>query len=221
MRRHTAFHHILTKVIGACIFFSMYFSHFYFSLGELSDSFRIVHNFCKWFLWSYYDTHCHSQGLVLFKVVTIKGNQCRQSQWELHQLLWLSVSCTVCHVLNLGVDEHPIWCRSLAHHVSIRSLAVGTKTGYRLFSVTSVDKLDCIHESGESIPIRVPAHADPVHQIRPSYSTRTEYNRNSTVSEKWISHSQIPSRFFLTHAINQLISPIASMASDWNHEVKS
>ncbi|XP_046894384.1 WD repeat domain phosphoinositide-interacting protein 1 isoform X3 [Hypomesus transpacificus] len=27
------------------------------------------------------------------------------------------------------------------------SLAVGTKTGYKLFSVTSVDKLDCIHES--------------------------------------------------------------------------
>ncbi|XP_028843488.1 WD repeat domain phosphoinositide-interacting protein 1 [Denticeps clupeoides] len=27
------------------------------------------------------------------------------------------------------------------------SLAVGTKAGYRLFSVTSVDKLDCIHES--------------------------------------------------------------------------
>uniref|UniRef100_A0A672Q8T8 WD repeat domain phosphoinositide-interacting protein 1-like n=1 Tax=Sinocyclocheilus grahami TaxID=75366 RepID=A0A672Q8T8_SINGR len=31
-----------------------------------------------------------------------------------------------------------------------RSLAVGTKTGYRLFSVTSVDKLDCIHESTET-----------------------------------------------------------------------
>uniref|UniRef100_A0A9J8AND9 WD repeat domain, phosphoinositide interacting 1 n=1 Tax=Cyprinus carpio carpio TaxID=630221 RepID=A0A9J8AND9_CYPCA len=30
------------------------------------------------------------------------------------------------------------------------SLAVGTKTGYRLFSVTSVDKLDCIHESIET-----------------------------------------------------------------------
>ncbi|RXN33084.1 WD repeat domain phosphoinositide-interacting 1-like isoform X1 [Labeo rohita] len=30
------------------------------------------------------------------------------------------------------------------------SLAVGTKTGYRLFSVTSVDKLDCIHESTET-----------------------------------------------------------------------
>lgn len=30
------------------------------------------------------------------------------------------------------------------------SLAVGTKTGYRLFSVTSVDKLDCIHESAET-----------------------------------------------------------------------
>ncbi|XP_034151402.1 WD repeat domain phosphoinositide-interacting protein 1 [Esox lucius] len=27
------------------------------------------------------------------------------------------------------------------------SLAVGTKTGYKLFSVTSVDKLDCIHDS--------------------------------------------------------------------------
>lgn len=29
------------------------------------------------------------------------------------------------------------------------SLSVGTKTGYRLFSVTSVDKLDCIHEGAE------------------------------------------------------------------------
>eukprot|EP00063_Salmo_salar_P064567 XP_014039402.1 PREDICTED: WD repeat domain phosphoinositide-interacting protein 1-like [Salmo salar] len=27
------------------------------------------------------------------------------------------------------------------------SLSVGTKTGYKLFSVTSVDKLDCIYES--------------------------------------------------------------------------
>ncbi|XP_030645875.1 WD repeat domain phosphoinositide-interacting protein 1 [Chanos chanos] len=30
------------------------------------------------------------------------------------------------------------------------SLAVGTKTGYKLFSVTSVDKLDCIHDSAEN-----------------------------------------------------------------------
>ncbi|KAI1896649.1 hypothetical protein AGOR_G00096940 [Albula goreensis] len=30
------------------------------------------------------------------------------------------------------------------------SLAVGTKTGYRLFSVTQVDRLDCIHESAET-----------------------------------------------------------------------
>ncbi|KAG7459565.1 hypothetical protein MATL_G00212040 [Megalops atlanticus] len=30
------------------------------------------------------------------------------------------------------------------------SLAVGTKTGYRLFSVTSVDKLDCVYESAET-----------------------------------------------------------------------
>ncbi|KAG7491775.1 hypothetical protein MATL_G00007190 [Megalops atlanticus] len=30
------------------------------------------------------------------------------------------------------------------------SLAVGTKTGYRLFSVTLVDRLDCIHESAET-----------------------------------------------------------------------
>uniref|UniRef100_A0A8B9HAN0 WD repeat domain, phosphoinositide interacting 1 n=1 Tax=Astyanax mexicanus TaxID=7994 RepID=A0A8B9HAN0_ASTMX len=30
------------------------------------------------------------------------------------------------------------------------SLAVGTKTGYRLFSVTAVDRLECIHESAES-----------------------------------------------------------------------
>ncbi|XP_071777471.2 WD repeat domain phosphoinositide-interacting protein 1 isoform X1 [Centroberyx gerrardi] len=30
------------------------------------------------------------------------------------------------------------------------SLAVGTKTGYKLFSLTMVDKLDCIHESAET-----------------------------------------------------------------------
>ncbi|CAB1313161.1 unnamed protein product [Coregonus sp. 'balchen'] len=29
------------------------------------------------------------------------------------------------------------------------SLSVGTKSGYRLFSVTSVDKMDCIHEGAE------------------------------------------------------------------------
>uniref|UniRef100_A0A667YJN2 WD repeat domain, phosphoinositide interacting 1 n=1 Tax=Myripristis murdjan TaxID=586833 RepID=A0A667YJN2_9TELE len=34
--------------------------------------------------------------------------------------------------------------------ISCRSLAVGTKTGYRLFSVTMVEKLDCIHESAET-----------------------------------------------------------------------
>lgn len=33
-----------------------------------------------------------------------------------------------------------------------RSLSVGTKTGYRLFSVTAVDKLDCIHEGGIKEP---------------------------------------------------------------------
>lgn len=33
-----------------------------------------------------------------------------------------------------------------------RSLSVGTKTGYRLFSVTAVDKLDCIHEGGNKEP---------------------------------------------------------------------
>lgn len=54
-----------------------------------------------------------------------------------------------CHVLNLCVCV----CVSLAFRIPIRSLAVGTKTGYRLFSVTSVDKLDCIHESGESVPV--------------------------------------------------------------------
>lgn len=29
---------------------------------------------------------------------------------------------------------------------------MGTKTGYRLFSVTAVDKLDCIHEGGNKEP---------------------------------------------------------------------
>lgn len=33
--------------------------------------------------------------------------------------------------------------------VYCRSLALGTKTGYKLFSLTMVEKLDCIHESGQ------------------------------------------------------------------------
>uniref|UniRef100_A0A3Q3LN27 WD repeat domain, phosphoinositide interacting 1 n=1 Tax=Mastacembelus armatus TaxID=205130 RepID=A0A3Q3LN27_9TELE len=39
-------------------------------------------------------------------------------------------------------------CVSFNKH-PLSSLSVGTKTGYRLFSVTAVDKLDCIHEGVE------------------------------------------------------------------------
>lgn len=35
--------------------------------------------------------------------------------------------------------------------VYCRSLALGTKTGYKLFSLTMVEKLDCIHESGQYV----------------------------------------------------------------------
>lgn len=38
---------------------------------------------------------------------------------------------------------------------------MGTKSGYRLFSVTAVDKLDCIHEGGRTLErfiIRIVAH---------------------------------------------------------------
>ena len=31
----------------------------------------------------------------------------------------------------------------------LSSLSMGTKTGYRLFSITSVDKMDSIHEGGK------------------------------------------------------------------------
>uniref|UniRef100_A0A672Q216 WD repeat domain phosphoinositide-interacting protein 1-like n=1 Tax=Sinocyclocheilus grahami TaxID=75366 RepID=A0A672Q216_SINGR len=46
-------------------------------------------------------------------------------------------------------DVGPGLC-SASFNQDSTSLAVGTKTGYRLFSVTSVDKLDCIHESTET-----------------------------------------------------------------------
>nr|XP_040032666.1 WD repeat domain phosphoinositide-interacting protein 1-like isoform X2 [Gasterosteus aculeatus aculeatus] len=47
-----------------------------------------------------------------------------------------------------GADAHrEFMCASFNQDTT--SLSVGTKTGYRLFSVTAVDKLDCIHE-GES-----------------------------------------------------------------------
>lgn len=39
------------------------------------------------------------------------------------------------------------------HHLNscFRSVAVGAKTGYKLFSISSVDKLEQIYESGKSI----------------------------------------------------------------------
>lgn len=42
-----------------------------------------------------------------------------------------------------------IYCTAMFVLVYCRSLAVGTKTGYKLFSLTTVEKLDCIHESGQ------------------------------------------------------------------------
>ncbi|XP_052334013.1 WD repeat domain phosphoinositide-interacting protein 1-like isoform X2 [Oncorhynchus keta] len=40
--------------------------------------------------------------------------------------------------------------RDIMQNYKSMSLSVGTKSGYRLFSVTSVDKMDCIHEGAES-----------------------------------------------------------------------
>ncbi|XP_035254729.1 WD repeat domain phosphoinositide-interacting protein 1 isoform X1 [Anguilla anguilla] len=47
-----------------------------------------------------------------------------------------------------GPDAPGLCCASFNQDTT--SLAVGNKTGYRLFSVTSVDKLDCVYESAES-----------------------------------------------------------------------
>uniref|UniRef100_A0A671UGX1 WD repeat domain, phosphoinositide interacting 1 n=1 Tax=Sparus aurata TaxID=8175 RepID=A0A671UGX1_SPAAU len=38
----------------------------------------------------------------------------------------------------------------MCENFSQKSLALGTKTGYKLFSLTMVEKLDCIHESAET-----------------------------------------------------------------------
>uniref|UniRef100_A0A1A7Y776 WD repeat domain, phosphoinositide interacting 1 n=1 Tax=Iconisemion striatum TaxID=60296 RepID=A0A1A7Y776_9TELE len=46
-----------------------------------------------------------------------------------------------------GVQPGSFICASFNQDTT--SLSVGTKSGYRLFSVTSVDKLDCIHEGVE------------------------------------------------------------------------
>uniref|UniRef100_A0A4W5KJG2 WD repeat domain, phosphoinositide interacting 1 n=1 Tax=Hucho hucho TaxID=62062 RepID=A0A4W5KJG2_9TELE len=44
----------------------------------------------------------------------------------------------------------PSWmCNNSWVSFCLRSLSVGTKSGYSLFSVTSVDKMDCIHEGAE------------------------------------------------------------------------
>lgn len=50
-----------------------------------------------------------------------------------------------CPVILMGIycTDFVIMC--------CRSLAVGTKNGYKLFSLTTVEKLDCIHESGQYI----------------------------------------------------------------------
>lgn len=49
-----------------------------------------------------------------------------------------------------GIKSYRIYYRTDAFVlVCCRSLAVGTKTGYKLFSLTTVEKLDCIHEGGQ------------------------------------------------------------------------
>uniref|UniRef100_A0A8C7HJU1 WD repeat domain, phosphoinositide interacting 1 n=1 Tax=Oncorhynchus kisutch TaxID=8019 RepID=A0A8C7HJU1_ONCKI len=68
--------------------------------------------------------------------------------------------CALCILKYSGVHEETshtlvtLTCNILYVFINLcvcccvpRSLAVGTKTGYKLFSVTSVDKLDCIYES--------------------------------------------------------------------------
>lgn len=57
---------------------------------------------------------------------------------------YLSQDFTLCIWLSL--------CASITWNfafVRFRSLAVGTKTGYKLYSLGSVDKLECIFESGK------------------------------------------------------------------------
>ncbi|KAF7652419.1 hypothetical protein LDENG_00097120 [Lucifuga dentata] len=49
-----------------------------------------------------------------------------------------------------GPDTPGARCGCASFNQDSTSLALGTKTGYKLFSLTTVEKLDCIHESAES-----------------------------------------------------------------------
>lgn len=52
--------------------------------------------------------------------------------------------------------------------VCCRSLALGTKTNYKLFSLTMVEKLDCIHESGQYEALNALCNSATVQAKHPS-----------------------------------------------------
>lgn len=51
-----------------------------------------------------------------------------------------------------GFKVRAIHCKLIsAHFLSCSSLAIGTKTGYRLFSLSSVEQLDQVYENSKSV----------------------------------------------------------------------
>uniref|UniRef100_A0A1A7XM34 WD repeat domain, phosphoinositide interacting 1 n=1 Tax=Iconisemion striatum TaxID=60296 RepID=A0A1A7XM34_9TELE len=49
-----------------------------------------------------------------------------------------------------GADEPGLWLGCVAFNQDSTSLALGTRTGYQLFSLTLVEELDCVHESADT-----------------------------------------------------------------------
>lgn len=47
--------------------------------------------------------------------------------------------------------EYSTCCHSRAVIIFYRSLAIGTQTGYKLFSLSSVEQLDQVHGSGKCV----------------------------------------------------------------------
>lgn len=61
------------------------------------------------------------------------------------------ISYCMCNINTISiilVNKHCYFVPFCYLYRVFRSLAVGGKNGYRLFSVSSVDRMDCIHQGG-------------------------------------------------------------------------
>lgn len=102
--------------------------------------------------------------------------------------------------------------------VCCRSLAVGTKTGYKLFSLTMVEKLDCIHESGQYVALLLQVLRQCglnicLHSVNNYISVKSLRNANFPRQSGSL-YNMVHSEGLLRHVMYSVLFGITTMTGD-------